>query len=230
VHESVCVPGKTCVSHYMAGTARALQYWHSSEHPCFAPIMKMHREPLQAIASLVAGFNGDGGCSSASHRFSDLVSWKFASKYVWLPGEDLIQLNISPLPTNMTPCGQPRHWRIRLALHYWVKWNVLSDSVSRFSFQIEDADPLEMLHTWCNACRRNEASCNCPLDDMHEKQRRDLEFRFNESLRSNHPHHINRHRQRTTTITWAELWSIDENMTSFALQLSNAYGYNNELV
>ena len=41
-----------------AGITYSAQYWRHRNHSCFAPVFKLHREPIAAISSLAAGFDG----------------------------------------------------------------------------------------------------------------------------------------------------------------------------
>ena len=87
------------VSWPAAAYAYSQLHHHSyiKEQRCYSPILKVHREPLAAISSLVNGFNEDGACPQPKSRpaargpqislltMYDLWSYWFASQFIRMP-------------------------------------------------------------------------------------------------------------------------------------------------
>lgn len=44
--------------------------------------------------------------------------------------------------------------RLKLALHYWVKWNLLADRWAAHTFAIENVTITDLASHWCNYCRQ----------------------------------------------------------------------------
>ena len=128
------------------------------------------------------------------------------------------------------PCWQHPHWRLKLALHFWVKWNVLSDLVSTGSFQIENITRSRFESIRCQSCARTQGRpCQCDTVSNDE-----ITLSSNVSVK----HHATPKPIEEGTgqgspfgkmpyhrVTWALLRSVDSRMTDAALSLASSYGY-----
>ena len=94
------------------------------------PIFKVHRHPLTAISSIAAGLTSSGRCRNPSEKRWDARAWRCATAFVPLPiAQDRI--------AQQTTCALDYTERVRLALHYWVKWNLLGDRWATHTFAVE---------------------------------------------------------------------------------------------
>ena len=118
------------------------------------PIFKVHRHPLAAVKSIAAGLTSSGGCRNPSERRWDARAWNCATRFVPLP------VPREAIDAQMT-CGLDRSARLKLALHYWVKWNLLADRWSQYSFAVETVTAIDVLQHWCGHCMRTH-TCVCP--------------------------------------------------------------------
>ena len=110
-------------------------------------IFKVHRHPLSTVHSIANGFTTSGFCrmSNPSERRWESRAWNCATKFVPLP--------VTPTAiAERTTCKLNRRQRLRLALHYWVKWNLLGDRWATHSFQIENVTVADIARRWCEHC------------------------------------------------------------------------------
>ena len=182
------------------GPAFSSQYW--GRHRCYAPIIKLHREPLGAITSLVDGFSGGGGCTNKAAT-NDARSWRLASQWLELPFRN---------ETNgwHNTCQLPRQKRLALALHYWVGWNQLGDAVAAYIAQVETATPSSILEHWCGYCKVS-STCTCSASVK--------------STRSNSSSSPREGHGRPSLLMWQELHELDAELTIEAARLARYYGY-----
>ena len=105
------------------------------------PIFKVHRHPLSTVNSIANGFTTSGACrmNNPSERRGESRAWNCAAKFVPLP--------ITPTAiAEQTTCAFNRRARLRLALLYWVKWNLLGDKWATHTFQIENVTVADIAH------------------------------------------------------------------------------------
>lgn len=212
VHEvGTLQPDSVLVSWYEAGFVRSSLYWRRPS--CFAPVIKYHREPLSAITSLANGFTGEGKCSGHQNRFNDAESWKFSSRFVRLPFAK--ETNHYQ---NGATCDLSRRQRLVLALHYWIGWNVLGDSVATHTSQIDGANASQVRRIWCGYCTFQGCRCAATTngsasDDDHKVV----------------PRQGHNDTGSTTALgaalTWAQLHELDPRATAQAAGLARAYGF-----
>ena len=134
------------------------EFWPMSNQPhggdAHDPIFKVHRHPLSAIKSIAGGFTSSGACRNPSERRWDARAWHAATRFVPLP------IGRAAIDAQET-CAIGRAERMRLALHYWVKWNLLADRWSAHAFAVETMTATEILQRWCAHCARVK-TCVCP--------------------------------------------------------------------
>lgn len=134
------------------------QVWPMSNQPhggdAHDPIFKVHRHPLAAIKSIAAGFTSSGACRNPSERRWDARAWNCATRFVPLP------VPRTAIDAQMT-CTLDERARLNLALHYWVKWNLLADRWATHRFAVETLTAHDVLKRWCSHCAR-EHTCVCP--------------------------------------------------------------------
>ena len=210
------------VSWPAAAALRSLAFW--GLRPCYAPVLKIHRAPLAAISSLANGFAGSGsagGCEphSETERW-DAVSWRLASRYIRMP------LRNETRDFTAT-CGLARGERILLALHYWVGWNLLSDSVATHAVRVEygGASPQAVRKLWCKytpqlrRCPKNATSAAAhgrTLGSPH------LLAKNNSGASSVLVHGV--------PLTWKDLYALDAATAKEADLLARSYGYTRESI
>ena len=109
---------------YVGRTPDWRDLWPMSRQPrttdAHDPIFKVHRHPLAAVGAIAAGLTASGACRGASERRWDARAWRCASRFVPLP------ITTADIASQRT-CELGRRGRLKLALHYWVKWNLLAD-------------------------------------------------------------------------------------------------------
>ncbi|KAL3925261.1 MAG: hypothetical protein SGPRY_003688 [Prymnesium sp.] len=171
------------------------------------PIFKVHRHPLMAISSIAAGLTSSGKCRNPSERRWDARAWRCATAFVDLP--------ISPaLIANQATCSIHIAGRLKLALHYWVKWNLLGDRWATHSFSVENVTIAEVAHHWCSHCE-SARTCACPTAAM----------RLRGNFTSEKVKARRGHGRRKPGVTWQQLDEIDFNMSSVARRMAAVYGY-----
>ena len=177
------------------------------------PIFKVHRHPLSTVNSIANGFTTSGACRmhNPSERRWESRAWNCASKFVPLP--------ISPTAiADQTTCAFNRRQRLRLALHYWVKWNLLGDRWATHTFQIENVTIADVTHRWCDHCARL-GTCTCP--QAAQKTAKASPGAGAERVRARRGHG-----RKKATLTWDTLIAIDSDMARVAILMAQQYGYN----
>ena len=110
-----------------------------------------------------------------------------------------------------------------LALHYWVKWNLLADRWATHTFAVETLTAAEIMQRWCTHCA-TARTCACPPSaELALAQNRTTQQRERVKARRGHG------KRKGTPLTWAALTSVDVNMTRVARLLTQEYGYPLEL-
>ncbi len=175
------------------------------------PIFKVHRHPLSAIGSIAAGLTSSGACRNPSERRWDARAWTCATRFVTLP---VSRESIAA----QTTCGLSRESRLRLALHYWVKWNLLADRWAARTFAIETLSVADVAQRWCDHCARADSTCACPLSAR-------AVIGNATAMRREHVRARRGHGKRRSSLDWPELEAVDFNMTLVARQLAKDYGY-----
>ena len=204
IHEMGALPNSTTVlvAWMLTGPAYSAQYWRGRQHSCYAPVVKLHREPLRAITSLADSFTGCSGCEHSDEW--DAVSWQIASLWLNLPfrNETSSWRHTSRLP---------RQKRLALALHYWVGWNQLGDAVATHTAQIESVTTHVILEHWCGYCAHvapvfSRCECHRGMDLAAQP-------------RQGHGKHSG------SALTWQELHEVDARVATEAMVLARKYGY-----
>ena len=203
------------------------EYWPMSNQPIgnvdvYEPIFKVHRHPLTAVRSIAAGLTSSGGCRNGSERRWDARAWNCATRFVPLPIP-------RPAIDSQTTCALGRDSRIRLALHYWVKWNLLADRWAAHTFAVETVTAYDLLYRWCAYCTRT-GTCACPPvaaeQSIHRNQsaapRGVPPCGVRVCARKGHGSGARRPKPK---LMWSELDRIDPNMTQVARRLALEYGY-----
>eukprot|EP00966_Prymnesium_polylepis_P263213 6079746-Prymnesium_polylepis.3 len=172
------------------------------------PIIKIHRDPLFVVTSIARGFTENGRCQQGPY---DMLSWALAARFVSLPEARAIG--------RWQTCRLDRTARLRMALHYWVKWNLLSDRWATLGLRVEQLTFQTIAAAWCTHCRREShcvpipsAVCRAAHGDSHSAQSTVRELRSD-------------HNSTTTTVSWKELLDVDPGMTLVARLLAEDYGY-----
>ena len=234
IHENVSAllaprtnPYAVFVSWPMLAYVRSRQYW--GEKPCFAPVVKIHREPLGAISSLANGFAGRGECGkdTAVAAWEDEFSWQISARVIELPG-------IRPLPMANRPawvrtCRGGRRFRIALALAYWVQWNKLGDLLATHTIAVENASAAAVHEMWCAHCAQMRhlarvrthrgATCVCaPLSKPWVTAVEREGHNASSILVHGEP------------LSWEEMYTIDGDLAAEAAVLARSYGYSAPLV
>ena len=204
IHEMGALPNSTTVlvAWMLTGPAYSAQYWRGRQHSCYAPVVKLHREPLGAIASLADGFTG---CNSCEHSDEwDAVSWQIANLWLDLPFR------------NQTSSWRhtsrlPRQKRLALALHYWVGWNQLGDAVATHTARIESVTTHAIVEHWCGYCAHappvpSRCACHRGMDLAAQPRQGHGE-------------------PSGSALTWQELHEVDARMAAEAMVLARKYGY-----
>jgi hypothetical protein len=215
-------PTTILVSWPAIAAVQSRKFWRAP--PCYVPVLKIHRAPLAAISSLANGFTGSGsagGCEphSETERW-DAVSWRLASRYIRMP------LRNETRDFTAT-CGLARGERILLALHYWVGWNLLSDSVATHAVRVEygGASPQAVRKLWCKytpqlrLCPKNATSAAAhgrTLGSPH------LLAKNNSGASSVLVHGV--------PLTWKDLYALDAATAKEADLLARSYGYTRESI
>ena len=134
------------------------EYWPMSNQPhggdAHDPIFKVHRHPLAAIKSIANGLTSSGACHNPSERRWDARAWNCATRFVPLPVP-------RPAIDAQQTCAIDRPSRLKLALHYWVKWNLLADRWATHAFAVETVTASDILQRWCAHCAKAR-TCVCP--------------------------------------------------------------------
>ena len=147
----------------------------------------------------------------------DSWSFRFASRFVRLPADILNATNRLTYPLI---CRLDRRARIRLALHYWIGWNQLCDSIATSMFAVENVTLDRILQAWCRHwyCI-NVTSCSCParLLPINDGQWTRPMSRTGHNPSSTLVHGV--------PLSWAELAMIDPPAASEAAALGRSYGY-----
>ncbi|KAL1496587.1 hypothetical protein AB1Y20_014192 [Prymnesium parvum] len=169
------------------------------------PIFKLHRDPLFAVAALARGFTEDGRCIQRGY---DGLSWALAGRFVSLPEPKAAARWYSCLL-------EPRA-RLRLALHYWVKWNLLADKWAAASFRVEALTFGRLAAVWCEYCAR-AASCVPAAARVCGAQGGDAERVVGEARTG--------HNSTANPVTWGELLQVEPGMAIIARLLAEDYGY-----
>ena len=118
------------------------------------PIFKVHRHPLAAIKSIANGLTSSGACHNPSERRWDARAWNCATRFVPLPVP-------RPAIDAQQTCAIDRPSRLKLALHYLVKWNLLADRWATHAFAVETVTASDILQRWCAHCAKAR-TCVCP--------------------------------------------------------------------
>ena len=177
------------------------------------PIFKVHRHPLSTVNSIANGFTTSGKCrmNNPSETRWESRAWNCASKFVPLP--------ITPTAiAEQTTCAFNRRQRLRLALHYWVKWNLLGDRWATHTFQIENVTVADITHRWCEHCARL-GTCKCPQAAQNTANAGP--GAGTEKVRARRGHG-----RKKASLTWDTLIAIDSDMARVAILMAQQYGYN----
>jgi hypothetical protein len=202
-------------------------YWPMSNQPqgtdIHDPIFKVHRHPLKAIRSIASGLTSSGGCRNPSERRWDARAWNCATRFVPLP------VSRAAIDQQLT-CKLSPEERTRLALHYWVKWNLLADRWATRTFSVEGVTVGEISHFWCAHCAAAR-TCACPeaaaalavtyrnMSTAAHAPNVAHQSGAGERVRARKGH------GRRAPLAWEELVRVDANMTRVAMQLARQYGY-----
>jgi len=119
---------------------------------------------------------------------------------------------------DQTTCALSYDARLRLALHYWVKWNLLGDRWATRSFQVETMNVGEIASVWCTHCEKAK-TCVCP------RTAKAVVLNTSSTSASARVRPTKGHGHRRASITWEQLLSIDPGMTRVALAMTLEYGY-----
>ena len=193
------------------------EYWPMSNQPhggdAHDPIFKVHRHPLKAVRSVAAGLTSSGACRNPSERRWDARAWRCATRFIPLPVA-------RPAIEAQETCKMGREARLRLALHYWVKWNLLADRWAMHGFQVETVTALDIVSRWCGHCS-TAGTCHCPASAelVLLKSKNATLTRDRVKARKGHG------KAKGAPLTWDTLASIDPNMTRVAQLLAAQYGY-----
>ena len=124
-------------------------------------------------------------------------------------------LPVSPeaIPAQKT-CEVDADARLKLALHYWVKWNLLGDRWVTHSFAVENLTIVNVAGRWCAHCDAAK-TCRCP-----EAARRVVRNATEEKVRARRGHG-----RKPLTLTWATLERVDRKMAAVAKTMAVWYGY-----
>ena len=200
------------VAHYAVAA-----YWGTPR--CHALVVKVHRAALDHISSLAAGFFGGSlSCAHNQQLAPDDRSFEFASFFVPLPYS----------PSAGHPCDLPTEARTRLSLHYYVNWNLLTDSVSTHSISIEEFSPHWVVAVWREYCvsiqsphwcqiELERAATFAPCRDLSGRRDQAHAVSSNATSASKHTKH--------KTLSWGNLRSADLEKAVTAWHLSKSYGY-----
>ena len=187
------------------------ELWPMNNQPrssdLYDPIFKVHRHPLTAISSIAAGLTSSGQCRNPSERRWDARAWRCATSFVPLPIS-------SERIVNQTTCFIGGSGRLKLALHYWVMWNLLGDRWATHTFAIENVTVAEVAHHWCAHCSTANG-CVCPV-----AAREVLGNFSSERVRARRGHG-----RKRSVLTWQGLADVDANLTAVAKSMAVAYGY-----
>jgi len=198
---------------YAGSAPRWSAIWPMSAQPresdAHDPIFKVHRHPLDAVGAMAAGLTTSGVCRNRSERRWDARAWACATRFVPLP------ISATAIKEQAT-CTIGRDARLRLALHYWVKWNLLADRWATRAFQIENLTLGSLATGWCAHCERAH-TCRCP-------PRAEAAAR-NRSIGDATVHARRGRARRRARITWHELEAADRGMAQVAARMAAAYGY-----
>ena len=175
------------------------------------PIFKVHRHPLTAIASIAAGFTSSGGCKNTSEKRWDARAWRAALQFISLP--------VKPADVDAkTTCDYSHGHRLRLALHYWVKWNLLADQWANYKFKVENFTIQDITRKWCSYCE-DKGTCECsPLAPQVSS---------NLTLEGARPRkgHDPKKRIDKESLDWEDIRKVDPPMADVARALAEEYGY-----
>jgi hypothetical protein len=186
----------------------------------YALIFKIHRDPLDAIASLERGFIKQAHCTRSR---ADTFSWRFAGKFIHLPYR---------LKTTDRTCSWSRERRLSLALYYWVQWNLLSDAHAVRAFKLETLNATTMAREWCSLCPyashrtrgTRQRGCACPTSARDVAEQKDLPSASSTPKPRMFVEGTPKKRSEPA-VTWAELIALDRGMACSARALAEEYGY-----
>lgn len=221
--------GSPAVSWRATGLAYASRYWGVGV--CwYAPLMVLHRGPLQTIASLARGFNGRGACSGRAAEAADRFSWDYAARFVQIPPLEQLRGGVHE---NGSLCKMPRTFRLELALHYYVKWTALSDALTSLSFRLEDMTLDSFVDPWCAFCDALNQTQHVSLQDGGRSEMRyhcQCPRHQRGQLRNVSVVPTGQEVARGSTlprggVDWAELHAIDRELTAAAKALATMHGY-----
>ena len=198
------------------------EYWPMSNQPhgsdLHDPIFKVHRHPLKAIKSIANGLTSSGACRNPSERRWDARAWRCATRFVPLPVPQ-------PAIDSQQTCALDWPSRLRLALHYWVKWNLLADRWASHSFAVESVTAANILQRWCAHCDRVQ-TCRCPPSA-------EAALRSNQTGTGGRGERVRARRghgkAKGLPLKWQVLDAVDHNMSRVGKQLALEYGYRLEL-
>ena len=173
------------------------------------PIFKVHRHPLTAISSIAAGLTSSGACRNPSERRWDARAWRCATAFVPLP------ISAESI-ASQTTCAIGVEARRKLALHYWVKWNLLGDRWATRTFSVENMTIAEVAYHWCSHCHATQ-TCSCPASALAAQSNFTGEA---ERVRARKGHG-----RKKAVLSWQMLQAIDPNMTDVAQHMAISYGY-----
>ena len=195
------------------------ELWPMSNQPhgsdVHDPIFKVHRHPLKAVKSIAAGLTSSGACRNPSERRWDARAWRCATRFVPLPVPQ-------PAIDAQETCALGPEARLRLALHYWVKWNLLADLWATHRFSVEKLNAADLLLRWCEHCIRAR-TCRCPpsAEIALRNENGNQTNASSEKVRARRGHG----KKRGKPLTWTDLAVVDSNMTMIAKRLAEDYGY-----
>lgn len=198
------------------------------ENDAHDPIFKVHRHPLSTVNSIANGFTTSAACrmNNPSERRWESRAWNCASKFVPLP--------VTPTAiAEKTTCALSRRQRLRLALHYWVKWNLLGDRWATHIFRIEDVTVSDVTRRWCSHCAR-VGTCACPQSARSVAESvataaagpKGKGGKGAGGADSGKVRARRGHGRKKTSLTWEVLESIDKDVAAVAMLMARQYGYN----
>ena len=178
-------------------------------------IFKVHREPLATIYSLAKAFAAEEYCSESIYAArADARSWRYATAVIGSP------VNVSATHT----CQLKHEMRLRLALHYWLQWNLLSDAHADVRFSIERVSAAAIASAWCDHCHARRGTlrtpCQCPA------AARVLAHAADAGDKKPSPRDSRRRGNSTTIENWSQLNRLDPMTACMAQTLAvKEYGY-----
>lgn len=211
-------------------------HWVRVPQSPWGPVIKLHRHPLHAIASMAHGFSDIGHCINSNIGcVHDILSWTYAKSQ--LPDLPLApscvvdplfnglnepitvksaETHCKTLPANR--CCGTQSARLHMAMHYYVYWNLLSDKWADISFQVENVDSREFLQRWRTKCEKDN------LCDFPARGREFLESNATSPKPTPRPYHYKK--KKDADVSWLRLYEMEPRMTIILARLAKLYGYN----